>query len=113
MLYAHIALALELIAMAMGSLLVLKCCKLCCFEPATCTDKDAEKSKIKRRNCFGFFKFLGYFIVVVSLGGFICTSVTMVSDWMKTHETEVEEVIKPLEMEQREKVPEPERAPLP
>lgn len=88
---AFIAVALELLALAVGAKVLLACCRDCCKD--CCRDKSAnpmtrtaetnvstvhkEHCKGKHHNCHGFLKAIGYFTIVMSVVAFVCTCVAL------------------------------------
>lgn len=85
MFLAHIALAMELISMTFGALLVLACCHACrrdcAHECRTGEVADLSDKGKKCKHSYAFPKVVGYFTLVMSFLGFICTSVNIYSKW--------------------------------
>jgi hypothetical protein len=78
MLLAHIAFSLELISLAVGSILVLKCCMSCCPSHKENLRSDTSENPRKSHRHFGFLKFIGYLIIILSFLGLLCTAIASV-----------------------------------
>lgn len=78
MFLSHIALALELISLGLAAILIAKSGRDChchtTYVDKTPGDHPTERTH-KRCQC-GFLKGVGYFILVLSFLGLICTSIT-------------------------------------
>lgn len=100
MLHSHIALALELISMTLSALLILKCCCACkrfyscrtVYDENVTAEHRTEAEKEKSGKCktghYGFLKFIGYFTLILSFAGLICTSISLGSYWMNKDDVE-------------------------
>lgn len=85
MFLSHIALALELISLAVGAILVLKCCVSCCLPHVRDvraehlhTETTSEKTPRKSHGHFGFLKFIGYLVIILSFLALICTAISTI-----------------------------------
>jgi hypothetical protein len=102
---AFIAIALELLALAMGAAVLLACCRDCfrgkCVKSLTRTDDNKNRVEVTRtddtrnkvevdrthprteyckrehQKCHGFLKSIGYFTIIVSVIGLIGTCVAL------------------------------------
>lgn len=101
MFIAFIAVALELAAIAFGAKVVLACYKACFRRNYLCGDRLGENAALERTesatsyvqrdhphhegtgqhkreaHCFGFLKFIGYFVMALSFIALVCTIWTM------------------------------------
>ena len=78
----HIALSLELISLALGSLLVLKCCRYCCNRDSavgTVGVGQVNEPARKIHKHFGFLKFVGCLIMILAFLGFLCSTFSYIS----------------------------------
>jgi hypothetical protein len=75
MFHAHIAWALELIALGIGALLVLKCHRGYFRDIYPHTETITAENPRRSNHSHGFLKFVGYFIMALSVLGIICTSI--------------------------------------
>lgn len=87
----HIALALELVSLALGAILVLKCC-MCCNRyghASTSYPESSVTTEKGREKHYGFLKGIGYFVIVLSIGGLLCTTISYVGYLMNYGFTDV------------------------
>jgi hypothetical protein len=87
MFIAFIAIALELGVMALGAKLIISCCKACFKRHLFYTQQEnvvieRTEGHVKEYHkhgghCFGFFKFIGYFTMILSFIALVCTFVSL------------------------------------